>query len=86
MKNEQTEVRALKAHLALNVRNVATSIEFYKKMFGSVTELFSSSSAEPVAETVQMAPLAPARMAPAAKAVPQKRADAAPSVKVATAH
>jgi len=59
---------------------------FYKKMFGSVTELFSSSSAEPVAETVQMAPLAPARMAPAAKAVPQKRADAAPSVKVATAH
>jgi len=55
-------------------------------MFGSVTELFSSSSAEPVAETVQMAPLAPARMAPAAKAVPQKRADAAPSVKVATAH
>ena len=59
---------------------------FYKKMFGSVTELFSSSSAEPVAETVQMAPLAPARMAPAAKAVPQKRADAATSVKVATAH
>ncbi len=34
MKNEHTEVHALKAHLALNVRNVATSIEFYKKMFG----------------------------------------------------
>ena len=34
MKNEHTEVHALKAHLALNVRNVETSIEFYKKMFG----------------------------------------------------
>ena len=29
-----TEVRALKAHLALNVRNVSESIEFYKKMLG----------------------------------------------------
>src|SRR5712691_10966238 len=28
------EVRALKAHLALNVRNVSESIEFYKKMLG----------------------------------------------------
>jgi catechol 2,3-dioxygenase-like lactoylglutathione lyase family enzyme len=27
-----TEVRALKAHLALNVRNVEKSIEFYRKM------------------------------------------------------
>jgi hypothetical protein len=36
-----------------------------------------------VAETVQMAP---AKMAPAAKAVPQKRADAATSVRVAAAH
>jgi catechol 2,3-dioxygenase-like lactoylglutathione lyase family enzyme len=27
-----TEVRALKAHLALNVRNVENSIEFYKKL------------------------------------------------------
>ncbi len=28
------DVRALKAHLALNVDNVATSISFYKKMLG----------------------------------------------------
>jgi catechol 2,3-dioxygenase-like lactoylglutathione lyase family enzyme len=34
MTTEHTEVHALKAHLALNVRNVETSIEFYKKMFG----------------------------------------------------
>jgi catechol 2,3-dioxygenase-like lactoylglutathione lyase family enzyme len=27
-------VKALKAHLAINVRNVETSIEFYKKLFG----------------------------------------------------
>jgi catechol 2,3-dioxygenase-like lactoylglutathione lyase family enzyme len=27
-------VRALKAHLAINVRNVSQSVEFYKKMFG----------------------------------------------------
>lgn len=30
----KTEVRALKAHLALNVRNVEQSIEFYRKMLG----------------------------------------------------
>lgn len=29
-----TEVQALKAHLALNVRNVERSIEFYQKMLG----------------------------------------------------
>jgi catechol 2,3-dioxygenase-like lactoylglutathione lyase family enzyme len=29
-----TNVQALKAHLALNVRNVEQSIEFYKKMLG----------------------------------------------------
>ena len=28
------EVKALKAHLALNVRNVEKSVEFYKKMLG----------------------------------------------------
>lgn len=31
---EQTEVRALKAHLALNVHSVERSIEFYKKLLG----------------------------------------------------
>jgi len=29
-----TSINTLKAHLALNVSNVATSLEFYKKMFG----------------------------------------------------
>jgi len=32
--SEQVKVQALKAHLALNVRNVAQSIEFYRKMLG----------------------------------------------------
>lgn len=30
----KTQINALKAHLALNVRNVTTSIEFYKKLLG----------------------------------------------------
>ena len=30
----QNNVQALKAHLAINVRNVDTSIEFYRKLFG----------------------------------------------------
>ena len=30
----QATVDALKAHLALNVRNVTTSIEFYRRLFG----------------------------------------------------
>ena len=34
MTTENTHVQALKAHLALNVRNVERSIEFYKKMLG----------------------------------------------------
>jgi catechol 2,3-dioxygenase-like lactoylglutathione lyase family enzyme len=34
MTNELNGVRALKAHLALNVKNVGQSIEFYKKMLG----------------------------------------------------
>jgi len=29
-----TEVKALKAHLAINVIDVARSIDFYRKMFG----------------------------------------------------
>lgn len=32
--NEENEVKALKAHLALNVRDVKGSIEFYRKMLG----------------------------------------------------
>ena len=33
MTNEK-QVQALKAHLALNVHNVESSIEFYKKLLG----------------------------------------------------
>jgi catechol 2,3-dioxygenase-like lactoylglutathione lyase family enzyme len=33
-KAETTQVKALKAHLALNVKNVERSTEFYKKMLG----------------------------------------------------
>jgi hypothetical protein len=58
---------------------------FYKKMFGGVADLFSTSS-QPVAETVQVAPAAPAKAIPAAKPVPQKRAQAATGVKVADAN
>jgi catechol 2,3-dioxygenase-like lactoylglutathione lyase family enzyme len=32
--NTNTGINTLKAHLAINVRDVETSIEFYKKMFG----------------------------------------------------
>ncbi len=60
---------------------------FYKRMFGSVADLFSTSASQPVAETVQAAPVAPVspavRTAPAAKPVPQKRADNAAGLKVA---
>jgi murein L,D-transpeptidase YafK len=58
---------------------------FYKKMFGNVTDLFSTSASQPVAETVQIAP-APARAAPAMRAVPQKRAQAPAKVDVAAAN
>ena len=34
MNNTTKNINTLKAHLAINVRDVATSIEFYKKMFG----------------------------------------------------
>jgi catechol 2,3-dioxygenase-like lactoylglutathione lyase family enzyme len=34
MSSERNPVRALKAHLALNVRKVELSIDFYKKMLG----------------------------------------------------
>ena len=34
MSSEQTQIKTLKAHLALNVRNVEESIAFYRKMLG----------------------------------------------------
>lgn len=34
MQNEQKPVQALKAHLALNVKNVEVSLEFYRKLLG----------------------------------------------------
>lgn len=34
MASENTQINTLKAHLATNVRDVETSIPFYKKMFG----------------------------------------------------
>jgi len=34
MATEMRKIEILKAHLAINVRNVEESIEFYKKMFG----------------------------------------------------
>jgi catechol 2,3-dioxygenase-like lactoylglutathione lyase family enzyme len=34
MNNSQSSINTLKAHLAINVRDVDSSIQFYKKMFG----------------------------------------------------
>jgi len=34
MQNEHKPVQALKAHLALNVKDVETSLEFYRKLLG----------------------------------------------------
>jgi len=34
MQNEQKPVQALKAHFALNVKDVAASLEFYRKLLG----------------------------------------------------
>ena len=34
MQNEQKQIQALKAHLALNVKDVKTSLEFYRKLLG----------------------------------------------------
>jgi hypothetical protein len=59
---------------------------FYKKMFGGVADLFSTSSAQPVAETVQAAPAIPVKTTPAVSPVPQKRAQAGAAVKVANAN
>jgi murein L,D-transpeptidase YafK len=58
---------------------------FYKKMFGNVTDLFSTSASQPVAETVQIAP-AHAKAAPSTETVPQKRAQAPAKVDVAAAN
>jgi hypothetical protein len=54
-------------------------------MFSNVTDLFSTSASQPVAETVQIVP-DPAKAAPATKAVPQKRAQAPAKVDVAAAN
>ena len=66
----------------------AQETPFYKKMFTSVSDLFSSSSSAPAAETAQAAPTAsplPPQRGGAVKTVPQKRAETASGVKVADA-
>ena len=86
----QPESRAAVAQQTAPVAAAAAASDetpFYKKMFGGVGDLFSTSAAQPVAETVQAAPAAPiARTAPAAKAVPEKRAQAPSKVNVAAAN
>jgi len=42
MATETKEIEALKAHLAINVRNVTKSIEFYKKLLGIEPSVDSS--------------------------------------------
>jgi murein L,D-transpeptidase YafK len=60
---------------------------FYKKMFGGVADLFSTSSAQPVAETAQTMPVTAPPASPAHKApVKQKRAETSSGVKVVTAN
>ncbi|HZH09156.1 MAG TPA: murein L,D-transpeptidase family protein [Microvirga sp.] len=58
---------------------------FYKKMFSNVTDLFSTSSSQPAAETAQAAPVTAPAAAPAVKipAKPQKRAETSTGLKVA---
>jgi UDP-N-acetylglucosamine 2-epimerase len=73
------------APVAAAAASASQETPFYKKMFSGVTDLFSTSASQPVAETVQIAP-APAKAAPAAKAVPQKRAQAPAKVNVAVAN
>jgi len=85
----QPESRAAVAQQTAPVAAAAAASDetpFYKKMFSGVGDLFSSSAAQPVAETVQVAPAAPARTAPAAKAVPEKRAQVPSKVNVAAAN
>jgi murein L,D-transpeptidase YafK len=85
----QPESRAAVAQQTAPVAAAAAASDetpFYKKMFSGVGDLFSSSAAQPVAETVQVAPSAPARTAPAAKAVPEKRAQVPSKVNVAAAN
>jgi murein L,D-transpeptidase YafK len=59
---------------------------FYKKMFSGVTDMFSTSDAQPVAATVQVAPAPVKAAAPAAKSVPQKRAQGSTAVNLAAAN
>ncbi|WP_243370467.1 L,D-transpeptidase family protein [Microvirga solisilvae] len=82
---EAPQPKALAAAQPEAVAPAAGSDEtpFYKKMFSNVTDLFSTSPAQPAAETAQVAPVtAPAAKTPA-KPVPQKRAEASKGVKVA---
>ncbi|MBJ6124081.1 L,D-transpeptidase family protein [Microvirga splendida] len=86
----QAETRAAvtqqTAPVAAAAEASATETPFYKKMFGGVADLFSTSSPQPAVEAVQVAPAAPATMAPVVKPVPQKRAQAGTGVRVANAN
>jgi extradiol dioxygenase family protein len=44
MQNEQKQVQALKAHLALNVKDVETSLAFYRKLLGIERKIRRSKS------------------------------------------
>jgi murein L,D-transpeptidase YafK len=80
----QPTTRAQVAQQTAPAAPASDETPFYKRMFSGVGDLFSSSNAQPAAETAQTAPVtAPALMAPAKKAVPQKRAEAASGIKVA---
>jgi murein L,D-transpeptidase YafK len=84
----QPETRAAVTEQTAPVAAAAASTSetpFYKKMFSNVTDLFSTSASQPVAETVQIAPI-PASTAPATKTLPQKRAQAPAAVNLAAAN
>ncbi|PVE26180.1 hypothetical protein DC522_02490 [Microvirga sp. KLBC 81] len=76
---------AAPAPAAATTTSASQETPFYKKMFGGVADLFSTSSSQPAAETAQAAPTTAPTAAPAAKipAKPQKRAEAISGVKVA---
>jgi murein L,D-transpeptidase YafK len=84
------ETRAEVAQQTAPVAAAAASSQetpFYKKMFGGVSDLFSTSASQPAAETVQAAPVAtPAASTAPGKAVRQKRAQTSSQVNVAAAN